>query len=96
MIFLILIITNNNAILFAENHKEQLFVKIEDKNEWIDVSPLVFSPQDKYIAYSKNIKQESEWVWWKSYLYTVNIVTKEIKLIDEGSDAKWKPLMSNY
>ena len=57
------------------------------------MSTVILSQRDKYFAYSKNIKQEGSMLWWKSYLYTVNIVTKEIKFIDEGEDAKWKLLL---
>jgi len=73
---------------------EVLVIFDKDEDEWFDYHSMVFSPGDTYLAYSKNVYQEGDWVWWKSYLYVVDIKTKEIKFIDEGVAPQWNPLLS--
>lgn len=82
-------------IVLFENGIEKDLVYLTDKYEWVDYHPMVFSPKDNYIAYSKNMNQEGDLVWWKSYLHIVNINTNEIKFIDRDSavDPQWNPLL---
>ena len=50
-----------------------------------------FSPDDKYIAFSKNYWQSGEWIWWKEYLYVVDITTGVTTLVDKGFNPSWNP-----
>ncbi len=50
-----------------------------------------FSPDDEYIALSENYWQTGQWVWWKEYLYVVNVNNGEITLADEGFNPSWSP-----
>jgi len=85
----------SNMVIIENGVKKDL-VTLTDEDEWIYNSPIVFSPYDNYLAYSKNINQEGYLVWWKSYLYIVNIETKKIKFIDGESavDPVWNPLLT--
>lgn len=84
----------SNMVIFENSIKKNI-VTLTDEDEWFDYSPIVFSPNDNYLAYSKNINQEGDWFWWKSYLHVVNINTKEIKFIDgeKAVDPQWNPLL---
>jgi len=75
-------------------HKKQI-VELSTEGEWIDFHPLAFSPGGEYLAYSKNVNQPGQWVWWKSYLYWVNIESKEYYYVDEGMDPQWNPLFTD-
>ena len=80
--------------VLKEGMKEQV-VRLDTEGEYIDFHPLAFSPGDEYLAYSKNIHQPGEMVWWKSYLYLVDIESKEYYYVDEGMDPQWNPLFSD-
>jgi len=83
-----------DKLAILENSNKRELVCLTNGKESVDYNPIVFSPGDTYLAYSKNIKQEGPWYWWKSYLNTVNIETKEVKFIDEGTNPQWNPLLS--
>jgi Tol biopolymer transport system component len=83
----------SKLILFENGIKTEL-VQLTAENEWIDYNPLAWSPQDKYLAYGKNINQYGSMVWWKSYLYLVDINTKQNNFIDMGTDPVWNPKYS--
>jgi Tol biopolymer transport system component len=80
----------SNLILFENGLKKEL-VKITSSEGWFDYNSLAFSPNDKYIAYSKNIYLDNGSVSWNSYLYIVNIETKENLYIDMGKRPVWNP-----
>jgi len=82
----------SNIVILENGIKKEL---VTDEDEWIDFHPMKFSPKDNYLAYSKNINQEGDWVWWKSYLHIVNINTGEIKFIDGDKAVRpqWNPLL---
>jgi dipeptidyl aminopeptidase/acylaminoacyl peptidase len=79
-------------VILEDGEKEEL-VRLTGEDEWVDFHPLAFSPKDTYLAYSKNINQGGQMVWWKSYLHVVNLVTKRIRFIDEGVNPKWNPML---
>lgn len=54
------------------------------------VSP-VFSPDDKYVAFVKNVALSKYWFQWKPYLYIVEIRSKEVRFIDEAYSPSWNP-----
>lgn len=86
---------NIEKLVILEDGIKKELVCLTDEDEWIDFHPIAFSPNDNYLAYSKNVFQEGDWAWWKSYLHVVNINTKEIKFID-GEKAvrpQWNPLL---
>ena len=82
----------SRIVILGQGIKKEL-VCLTDEDEWVDFSPMMFSPQDTYLAYSKNVDQGGDWVWWKSYLHVVHTLTKEIRFIDEGEDPDWNPLL---
>ncbi|MBC8180919.1 PD40 domain-containing protein [candidate division KSB1 bacterium] len=84
---------DNSKIVILEQGKEKELVNITNDNEWIGFYPTLFSPNDEYLVYTKNINQAGEWVNWKSYLYIVNIKTKKNTFIDEGHDCFWNPIL---
>jgi Tol biopolymer transport system component len=63
--------------------------------ESLDFNPMQFSPDGKYVAFSKNVDQEGPWVWFKSYLFIVDITTGELQYIDMGFNPMWNPKISH-
>ncbi len=75
----------------VENGVKRRLLKLIN-NEWFDYNPMQFSNDNKYIAFSKNIYQEGDWVSWISYLYIMNIENGDLKYIDKGFCPSWKKL----
>jgi predicted secreted protein len=60
----------------------------------IDFNPFAFSTDDKYFAFAKDVFQnEGGDVWWISYLYVVDIETKQLTYIGKGKAPLWNPSM---
>lgn len=59
-------------VLLEKDEKKEL-IRTTNANELIDYNPLAFSPNDRYVAYAKNILLSGNWVGWTSYLYVVDI-----------------------
>jgi Tol biopolymer transport system component len=74
-----------------EGEKKTVLYQLTDTTEWIDFHPLAFSPDNKLLAFSKNIYGEGPFVWWTSYLYIIDIETKQLTFIDQGVDPQWNP-----
>lgn len=72
-----------------ENGKKTELVRLTDPSEWFDYGALSFSPDGKYLAYVKNISNSGEYVSWSSYLYIINISTKQATFIDSGKRPSW-------
>jgi len=81
-----------SKIVIFENGKKEDLVVLTGKSEWIDYHPMTFSPNGQYLAYTKNMNCEGSFVWWTSYLYIVDIDTKETIFIDTGIMPLWNPL----
>lgn len=83
-------------VLFENGKKEALYTFNLDAKERIDgTTDLYFSPKDQYILFVKAVLQESETFWWKSYIYFINLQTKNAFFIHEGTQANWNPKL-NY
>lgn len=82
-------------IVIIENGNKQVLVCMENSKEFIDFSPMVFSPGNTYLAFTKNVYNSGIWVSWENYLNILYIDTKEIELIDEAIHPQWNPLL-NY
>lgn len=66
-------------------------IELDNQDGFFDHVPPVFSPNNKYIAYVKDVYQPGTWVSWKSYLYTVDLSTNNIQFLDEADDPFWNP-----
>lgn len=75
--------------IFKNGEKRRL-LKLSD-NEKIDFNPMQFSPDGRFIAFSKNIYKSGSWVSWESYLYAINIYNGELHYIDSGIFPSWNP-----
>lgn len=54
--------------------------------------PIKFSPDDKYIVYTKQITiPDQQWVRWKDEVHIVNVVTGADAFVDEGNSPCWNP-----
>jgi Tol biopolymer transport system component len=58
--------------------------------EWFDYHPMEFSPDGRFIAFSKNVYQQGQWVSWKSYLCAVDVFSGRLYAIDEGVSPSWR------
>ena len=91
--------TNEISLLDVQTSKISILLEFPDKdesgkNQYFDSNPMTFSPDNKYLAFSKNVLQNEpdEIVWWISYLNVIEIDTKNITYIDTGILPKWNPL----
>ncbi len=86
------ILENGTKTTLAEFlHKDET-----GKTQFIDYNPFAFSPDNKYLAFSKNVVQPGTLVWWISYLYVVELETKQRTLIDCGKLPRWNPKKRHY
>jgi len=88
--------TNRISVLNLENHIKTVVVEFPHKNEsgkyqFIDSSPVAFSPDDKYLAFSKGIYQQGTMAQWILYLYLVELETRQLTFIDIGKKPQWNP-----
>jgi len=61
------------------------------EGEWLDYNPMQFSPDDRCIAFSKNVSLGGAWVGWVSSLYVIDFTTGDVQFIDKGSCPSWNP-----
>jgi len=80
--------------LLSNNTKTELF-RFKSDNTTLDFNPFSFSNDGKYFAYVKNIQQPGPYVWWISYLYTIELNTKQVTFIDTGNQPKWNPALTH-
>jgi hypothetical protein len=85
-----------NRISILENAAKTTLVEFvhkdeEGKTQFIDYRPFAFSPDNTYLAFSKNVVQPGAMVWWISYLYVVELETKQKTFIDYGILPLWNP-----
>lgn len=89
------------VIFNISKHSKTTLIEFPAKNsdgnsQFVDSSPLAFSPDDEYLAFIKNITKPSTFVSWNSYLYIVNLTTKETTYIDdEVAFPSWNQLLAH-
>lgn len=84
-------IENIGKLCILENGTETDLVTINNYGEeMFSFYPLSFSPDDKYLAYSKSTYVGDG--GWYNYLHVIELATKKITFIDIGAGAKWNPL----
>ena len=67
-------------------------VELKSSEGRFDYNPIRFSPNDKYVVYTKNVNiPTAPSLAWNSFTYTVNVATGDIKYIDEGDSPVWNP-----
>ena len=84
--------SNINRLSVIEAGKKTVLFELSEPRQSIDFHPLAFSADDKYLAFSINVYEEGEYVWWDSYLHIIDLETKEVTYIDMGKNSKWNPL----
>jgi Tol biopolymer transport system component len=88
--------TNRISILDLTSHSKTTAVEIpitdaNGKTQLLDFNPFAFSPDDKCLAFSKDIYKSGSTISWISYLYVVLLETSQTTFIDFGIDARWNP-----
>jgi len=82
-----------SKLILLENNKKKVLNSVSnEKSYWID--KIEFSPYDSYITYTVSENIPGDWVGFKRYVYVLNIATKNARLIDEGNDPHWNPLIN--
>jgi hypothetical protein len=84
---------NDEYLSVLENGVKKRIVRIpkSSPNIYFSFNPMQFSPDGKYIAYSKQVCNTGQWISWTEYLQVVNIATGEVKAIDQGLNPSWNP-----
>ena len=78
--------TRAKATMVEFPHKDE-----SGKQQFLDYSPRAFSPDDQYLAFSRNVVQPGIFLWWISYLYVVEVNTKQMTYVDIGFNVQWNP-----
>ncbi len=85
--------TGYNLSLIENGIKKRL---VEIPKTYPDVSfgwdPIQFSPDDKYIAFTKKYWQSSGWVSFRDYIFVVELSTKRTTIVDKGYNPSWNPI----
>lgn len=58
---------------------------------YFSYNPMQFSPDGRYVAFSKQVFQGGPWVSWIEYLYAVDVTSGAVQSIDEGFYPSWNP-----
>lgn len=84
----------NDGQRYLSIYKEDIIKRLLtiSGNEWFDWNPMQFSPDDKYIAFSKNVFGSGPYLNWKSYLYVADVSSGVTQIIDEGICPSWKKM----
>jgi hypothetical protein len=77
-------------ISLFENGSKTTLLEFSGKGEFVDSSPISFSPDDEYLAFSEDVLIPGK-VAWNSYLNIINVITKQVTLIDMGKHPVWNP-----
>jgi hypothetical protein len=79
-------------LCLLQNGTETELVAIDSiQNGGLSFYPLAFSPDDKYIAYSKMTYSGGVTFSFSLSLYVVELLTKEVTFIDVGAPTIWNP-----
>jgi Tol biopolymer transport system component len=84
---------NDEYLSVLENGIKKRLVHIPKHSPAICFSyqPMEFSPDGQYIAYSKQVFNNSQLYSWTEYLQVVNITTGEVNDIGQGLYPSWNP-----
>jgi hypothetical protein len=82
---------NNEYLSILENGVKGRLVRIPANFPPVCFSyePMQFSPDDKYIAYDKQVFGSGAWVNFREYLYVVDVSNGNTQYIDEGIGVAW-------
>ncbi|MCX6152248.1 MAG: DPP IV N-terminal domain-containing protein [Ignavibacteriales bacterium] len=85
--------TNGRYLSILENGSKYNLIRIPITTPMVSFgwSPIQFSPDDKYIAYSKQYWQNGDWVSWKEYLYIIDVNSGVETIVVEGLNPSWNP-----
>jgi Tol biopolymer transport system component len=98
---------DHTKIVFIEvsdNYKDEYLSVLENgiKRRLVHISvttpaehfswvPMQFSPDDKYIAFSKQVWRTGGMLAFTEYLYIVEVATGELHFIENGRNPSWNP-----
>jgi hypothetical protein len=82
---------NEEYLSILENGAKRRLIRLPGQvgGEWFDYNPMRFSPDGKYVAFSKNVGTVLAWI---SYLYVVDVTTGALQYIDMGFAPSWNPI----
>lgn len=82
----------NDGQRYLSIYKEDIIKRLltVTGKEWFDWNPMQFSPDDKYLAFSKNVFGNGPYLNWKSYLCVVNVSNGVLQILDEGICPSWE------
>jgi len=85
--------SNDEYLSVLENGVKKRLVRIPASTPPVNFSyePMQFSPDGRYIAFSKQVFQAGSWVSWAEYLYAVDVTSGAVQSIDEGFYPSWNP-----
>jgi hypothetical protein len=80
-----------NRIFLLENDIKSTLLEFSDPLAFLDFRPLSFSTDDKYLAFTKNVRVSPGSYWWNSNLYVIEVNSKQVVYIDQGVSPIWNP-----
>ena len=82
---------NEEYLSILENGAKRRLIRLPGQvgGEWFDYNPMQFSPDGKYVAFSKNVGTGLAWI---SYLNVVDVTTGALQYIDVGFAPSWNSI----
>jgi len=86
-----------SKIILWQNDSIKDICILNSKKDFFDITPLKFSPSDNFIACTKNTNQSnnSDFVYWISHVWLININDQNYIEIGIGEDIHWNPTCNN-
>ena len=85
--------TSTFKISLFENGIKSTLLECNEPQAFLDFRPFSFSSDNKYLAFAKNIRLSPTNYWWNSYLYVIELDTKQLNFVDLGIAPIWNPIL---
>ncbi len=78
--------------VLADGVKTRLASLVNASRTYFSSDPMQFSPDSRYIAFSMvNLGSSGGWVCYNSDVFVIDITTRGLQHIDQGTSPCWKP-----
>jgi hypothetical protein len=85
--------THTYKISIFEDGVKSTLLEFNEPLAFLDFRPFSFSSDNKYLAFAKNIRVSPTDYWWNSYLYVIELESKQQNYIDLGVSPIWNPIL---
>ena len=83
---------SSSVMLFDKKGGDRTeLVVLRSEQAWLSLYDNVFSPDNRYLVYSKNVQQGGDQFHWISELFVYDFATRRNIFVDSGISPTWKP-----